>query len=128
MTYPLDGFIPFILTFESSNEQAVDLLSSPESFSLILAATCVYDTDVSRDAWRNELNERGELVAKASFWSPPSEGSSGYVEKMKGAATGSKTYHGEIRVPKDAVIQFEFPTIKYMVSWSLTILQPTRGY
>lgn len=90
----------------------------------MLASTCVYDTDVSRDAWKNELNERGELVAKASFWSPPAESLSGDGVQTKGAAAGSKTYHGEIRVPKDAIIQFEFPTIKYMVSWASLSFDP----
>ncbi|KAF8311732.1 hypothetical protein DL93DRAFT_2168838 [Clavulina sp. PMI_390] len=151
LIYPLDGYIPFLLTFESSNEQALDLLSSSSPFALSpptaasqpqagsakgaaagftvsLAAHTVFGTDVSIAAG-HRVNVHREIVARARVWKPQSGPGSEGAEKS--AAQYGRTWVGEIKVPAAGLAQnqgitvgFVSPTVTLKYEVDLAVLAP----
>lgn len=115
MSYTLGDYVPFILTFEGSNKQAVDLLSTATSFRVALIKTATVGAEVSKKTGR-KLNEKRDAVAKSVTWSPLSDDSAQADLPAKGGGQYTKTLHGEIRIPGDLPLAFEFPTMSVGVS------------
>ncbi|TFK60980.1 hypothetical protein BDN72DRAFT_778754 [Pluteus cervinus] len=131
LSYAIGTPIPLILTLESDDAQALDVLSAPTAITVYLVRTLATGSDATEIGVQRRSNNYFETgVSQAYFWlvegaSNPHDDSSidrVTLETVHSAGSGGKSLskrvlHGEIEVMRGLKPSFVFPrfTIRYQL-------------
>ncbi|KAI0671856.1 hypothetical protein C8Q78DRAFT_972602 [Trametes maxima] len=108
LTYALGSPIPVVLTLTGSDEQALDLLSTPSAVRLhLVRVRLVGSHAVQEETGGRSNNVFRESVGSAFFW-PSDEGA---------PRAGTRVLQGELEVKKGLKLGFVFPrfSLRYML-------------
>lgn len=111
LTYALGSHIPLLVTLSGSDEQALDLLSTPSAVRMhLVRVRSVGSHATQEDAVGRSNNVFRDSVGTAFFW-PSDEGA---------PRAGTRVLNGELEIKKALKLGFVFPR------FSLRVRTPPR--